>query len=146
MNRQVYPWESIEMKAKLNYQSFENTHQQLAAVCWHTSYLCRVVAIATPFCLKLGQTVQSRTVHDFTSNLSGNQTRPLELCVLSLLTQDDCQTYKILDSFKMKANFSTTYFVLNITLRTLYCIFKCSNTLCLSIVIQMTQILLFTTT
>ena len=46
----------------------------------------------------------------------------------------------------MKANFSTIlpYFSLNITLRSLYCNFKCSNILCSSMESQIIEIKLFT--
>ena len=50
--------------------------------------------------------------------------------------------YKLLASLKMKAHFNTIlpYFSSNITLRSLYCNFKCSHMLGSSIVIQMNSI------
>ena len=47
-------------------------------------------------------------------------------------------SYKLLDTLKIKARFKTIppYFSLNITLRSLYCNFKCSHILCSSIMIQ----------
>ena len=56
-------------------------------------------------------------------------------------------SYKLLDSLKTKTNFNTIllYFSLNVTLKILRCIFMCSNMLCSSIVIRITQIQLFTT-
>ena len=55
--------------------------------------------------------------------------------------------YKLLDSLKMKAHFNIIlqYFSWKITLRSLYCNFKCSHMLCSSIVIQITWIQLSTT-
>ena len=68
-------------------------------------------------------------------------------CGLLLQTLRVWWSYNLLDSLKMKAHFNTIlpYFSLNITLRRLYCIFRCSRMLCLSIVIQITQFQLSTT-
>ena len=61
---------------------------------------------------------------------------------LLLRTLSAWASYKLLDSLKMKANFSQIlpYFSLNIPFRSLYWNFNCSNKLLWSTVIQITQI------
>ena len=67
---------------------------------------------------------------------------------LLLWTLSAWASFKLLDSLEMKANFNPIlpYFSLHIPLRSLYCIFNCSDILLWSTVIQITQIQLSTNT
>ena len=68
-------------------------------------------------------------------------------CGVLLQNMKGMGSYKLLDSLRAKANFSTVfpYFNLNFTLRKVYYNFKCWDMLCPSIVIQIRQMQLFTT-